>query len=63
MEKMLYLLLALLVIGAIWLEAWYFADFRRKIGTFKFIILVATVFCAVFFIMYFGTIYWDKHGV
>jgi len=32
MEKMLYLLLVLLVIGAIWLEAWYFADFRRKIG-------------------------------
>jgi len=63
MEKLLYLLLVLLVVGAIWLEAWYFADFRRKIGTFKFILLVVAVFTAVFFISYFGTIYWGNHGV
>ena len=58
MEKLLYLLLVLLVIGAIWLEAWYFADFRRKIGTFKFILLVITVFAAVFFGTYYFTIWW-----
>lgn len=59
MDKLIYLLLAIFLIGAVWLECWYFADFRRKIGTFKFILLVIAVFAAVFFGSYYFTIYWS----
>ncbi len=58
MEKLLYLLLVLLVIGAVWLEAWYFSDFRKRIGTFNFIVLTLAAFAAIFFGTYFFTLYW-----
>lgn len=58
MEKLIYLVLVLLVIGSVWLHAWYFAAFRRKIGTLPFILLTLVVYTAVFFASYYFTLTW-----